>query len=64
MHLLLFTYLNIGCSLEVVKIFVQLSYLLGSTEYLEPSNSFEDTSNSLAMVALAFYDGLWAYDGW
>lgn len=34
----------------------------GSTEYLE--DSFEDTSHSVSMVALAFYDGLWAYDGW
>ncbi|XP_076448977.1 b(0,+)-type amino acid transporter 1-like [Babylonia areolata] len=31
-------------------------------EYL--SEGFEDTSHDLSSIALAFYDGLWAYDGW
>ncbi|KAJ8303532.1 hypothetical protein KUTeg_019928 [Tegillarca granosa] len=35
---------------------------LRSTEYL--SEGFEDTTKSPSLVALAFYDGLWAYDGW
>ncbi|XP_052815410.1 b(0,+)-type amino acid transporter 1-like isoform X2 [Mya arenaria] len=34
----------------------------GSTEHL--NTGFEDTTDSFAMFALAFYDGLWAYDGW
>ncbi|KAL5021728.1 hypothetical protein ScPMuIL_000883 [Solemya velum] len=40
--------------------FVQIGK--GSTEYLR--EGFEGTSSSAAMIALAFYDGLWAYDGW
>lgn len=36
----------------------------GETEHLQPQESFEGTSSSVSMVALAFYDGLWAYDGW
>jgi L-type amino acid transporter 9 len=35
---------------------------IGYTEHLE--TGFEDTTESVSMVALAFYDGLWAYDGW
>lgn len=31
-------------------------------EYLQ--EGFEDTSNDISGIALAFYDGLWAYDGW
>ncbi|XP_060564444.1 b(0,+)-type amino acid transporter 1-like isoform X3 [Ruditapes philippinarum] len=40
------------------------AYMLtqGYTEHLE--TGFEDTTESVSMVALAFYDGLWAYDGW
>ncbi|XP_021352770.1 b(0,+)-type amino acid transporter 1-like isoform X1 [Mizuhopecten yessoensis] len=34
----------------------------GETEVLE--TGFEGTENSMSMIALAFYDGLWAYDGW
>ena len=34
----------------------------GGLEYL--SKPFENTSSDLAGIALAFYDGLWAYDGW
>ncbi|XP_067652112.1 b(0,+)-type amino acid transporter 1-like isoform X1 [Haliotis asinina] len=34
----------------------------GNTEFL--SEGFEDTVKSPSLIALAFYDGLWAYDGW
>ena len=27
-------------------------------------NSFEGTTTNLASIGLAFYSGLWAYDGW
>lgn len=27
-------------------------------------NSFEGTTTNLADIGLAFYSGLWAYDGW
>lgn len=34
----------------------------GETEYL--ASGFEGSTSSPSMIALAFYDGLWAYDGW
>lgn len=34
----------------------------GETEYLE--SGFEGSTTSPSLIALAFYDGLWAYDGW
>jgi len=37
-------------------------YISGHTEHL--NTGFEDTTDSMTMIALAFYDGLWAYDGW
>jgi hypothetical protein len=27
-------------------------------------NSFEGTQTSVGAISLAFYNGLWAYDGW
>ena len=36
--------------------------VLGEIE--EISTGFEDTIQSPSLIALAFYDGLWAYDGW
>lgn len=35
---------------------------LGKTENLE--NMFEGTTSNPGLLALAFYNGLWAYDGW
>ena len=35
---------------------------LGKTQYLE--EGFEGTSTDFGTIALAFYGGLWAYDGW
>ncbi|XP_041840936.1 b(0,+)-type amino acid transporter 1 isoform X2 [Melanotaenia boesemani] len=34
----------------------------GNTKTL--SNAFEGTSSSVGAIGLAFYNGLWAYDGW
>uniref|UniRef100_A0A8C2WS12 b(0,+)-type amino acid transporter 1 n=1 Tax=Cyclopterus lumpus TaxID=8103 RepID=A0A8C2WS12_CYCLU len=34
----------------------------GNTENL--SNAFDGTSSSIGAIGLAFYNGLWAYDGW
>lgn len=34
----------------------------GNNEYL--MEGFQDTTHDLSSIALAFYDGLWAYDGW
>lgn len=35
---------------------------LGKTENL--SSGFEGTTTNPGYIALAFYSGLWAYDGW
>ncbi|CAH1779581.1 unnamed protein product [Owenia fusiformis] len=34
----------------------------GNTQYL--TNSFEGTTNNFGTIAIGFYNGLWAYDGW
>ncbi|OWF48193.1 b(0,+)-type amino acid transporter 1-like [Mizuhopecten yessoensis] len=34
----------------------------GSTVYI--SEGFKDTKEDLSLLALSFYNGLWAYDGW
>lgn len=31
---------------------------------LGPEDIFADTSDDLSLIATAFYNGLWAYDGW
>lgn len=36
--------------------------ITGETEHL--ASGFEGSTSSPSMIALAFYDGLWAYDGW
>ncbi len=36
----------------------------GNTEYIDPKTSFVGSSPDVLAYALAFYDGLWAYDGW
>lgn len=35
---------------------------IGKTENLQ--NAFEGTTTNPGFLALAFYNGLWAYDGW
>ncbi|XP_077976188.1 uncharacterized protein LOC144432048 [Styela clava] len=40
--------------------FVQIAN--GNTQYL--TNAFEGTTTSASAIALAFYSGLWSYDGW
>ncbi|XP_062591735.1 b(0,+)-type amino acid transporter 1-like isoform X2 [Saccostrea cucullata] len=37
---------------------------MGKGEVEEINTGFEDTIQSPSLIALAFYDGLWAYDGW
>ncbi|ESO87846.1 hypothetical protein LOTGIDRAFT_234854 [Lottia gigantea] len=36
----------------------------GNTQNLDPKTTFQGTTSSASAIALAFYDGLWAYDGW
>ncbi|KAK3608058.1 hypothetical protein CHS0354_031046 [Potamilus streckersoni] len=38
--------------------------MIGKGERGSLEEGFEDTTASSALIALAFYDGLWAYDGW
>ena len=35
---------------------------IGNTDNLK--NGFEGSTSNLGFIALAFYNGLWAYDGW
>ena len=35
---------------------------LGNTQYL--SEGFKDTTTNPGTIAIAFYNGLWSYDGW
>lgn len=39
-------------------------YLYVSGEVEEINTGFQDSVQSPSLIALAFYDGLWAYDGW
>jgi len=39
-------------------------YMLSEGETIHLESGFEGTTESPSLVALAFYDGLWAYDGW
>lgn len=36
----------------------------GNTEYLDPKVSFKSSTSNILAYAIAFYQGLWAYDGW
>lgn len=36
----------------------------GYTEHISPSASFEGSSTQVFAYGIAFYQGLWAYDGW
>ncbi|XP_072019859.1 b(0,+)-type amino acid transporter 1-like [Amphiura filiformis] len=36
----------------------------GNTEYIDPRVSFEGSTTNILAYAIAFYQGLWAYDGW
>lgn len=44
------------------KFYVFVFLNTGKTENL--SNAFEGSSTSFGAIGLAFYNGLWAYDGW
>ena len=37
-------------------------FLIGNVQNFE--GSFDGTTSNLANIGLAFYSGLWAYDGW
>eukprot|EP00057_Strongylocentrotus_purpuratus_P025154 XP_011679628.1 PREDICTED: b(0,+)-type amino acid transporter 1 isoform X2 [Strongylocentrotus purpuratus] len=42
--------------------FIQLAQ--GNTQYLDPKISFQGSTANVAAYGIAFYQGLWAYDGW
>lgn len=50
--------------MSTYKIYIlnNFSKFPGNTENL--SKGFEGSSTSPKMLALAFYSGLWAFDGW
>ncbi|XP_043996508.1 b(0,+)-type amino acid transporter 1 [Gambusia affinis] len=54
-----------GAKLIIIVIIVVAGIVLmaqGKTENM--SNAFEGSSTSFGAIGLAFYNGLWAYDGW
>uniref|UniRef100_A0A3B5AQ52 b(0,+)-type amino acid transporter 1 n=1 Tax=Stegastes partitus TaxID=144197 RepID=A0A3B5AQ52_9TELE len=54
-----------GAKLLIIVVIVGAGIVLlaqGNTETL--SNSFDGASPSFGAIGLAFYNGLWAYDGW
>ncbi|XP_041376052.1 b(0,+)-type amino acid transporter 1-like [Gigantopelta aegis] len=56
-----FTFIKIAALvIIIVGGFVKLGE--GNTQYL--AEGFKDSVQSPSVIALAFYDGLWAYDGW
>ena len=44
------------------QLFTFCSLLSGFTQSFEIS--FENTESKIGIVGFAFYNGLWAYDGW
>lgn len=50
----------IACAVVIIGGIYALS--IGKTEHFQ--NPFEQSTKSLESLALAFYSGLWAYDGW
>lgn len=38
--------------------------IAGYTEHIAPSVLFKDSSTKVFAYGTAFYQGLWAYDGW
>ncbi|XP_071959569.1 b(0,+)-type amino acid transporter 1-like [Antedon mediterranea] len=41
-----------------------INMIKGNTEYLDPSVSFKGSETSPFAYGIAFYQGLWAYEGW
>ncbi|XP_031563576.1 b(0,+)-type amino acid transporter 1-like [Actinia tenebrosa] len=57
----IFTYAKLLC-IAMLTIIGIVELCRGKTEHFE--NSFQDSYFSVAKIGLAFYIGLWAYDGW
>lgn len=45
-----------------ISLCIVVYFCPGKTETF--SNAFDGTSPSVGAIGLAFYNGLWAYDGW
>ncbi|XP_071824236.1 b(0,+)-type amino acid transporter 1-like [Apostichopus japonicus] len=52
----------IALCIIIIVGFVELGK--GNTEYLDPKTSFKGSSSNVFAYGIAFYQGLWAYDGW
>ncbi|MGH0115808.1 UNVERIFIED_CONTAM: hypothetical protein FKN15_046993 [Acipenser sinensis] len=54
-----------GAKLIIIFVIIGAGIILlaqGNTQHL--SNAFEESKTSFGAIGLAFYNGLWAYDGW
>ena len=47
---------------KATELITLLFLFVGNTQYL--AEGFEDTRQDPSLIAIAFYNGLWAYDGW
>ncbi|XP_072169482.1 b(0,+)-type amino acid transporter 1-like [Diadema setosum] len=52
----------LALAIIIVVGFIELGK--GNTQYLDPSVSFQGSATNVAAYGIAFYQGLWAYDGW
>ncbi|XP_787268.3 b(0,+)-type amino acid transporter 1 [Strongylocentrotus purpuratus] len=52
----------IVCAIIIVIGFIKIGK--GNTEFINPQTSFKHSSPNGLSYALAFYQGLWAYEGW
>ncbi|XP_033119716.1 b(0,+)-type amino acid transporter 1-like isoform X2 [Anneissia japonica] len=51
-------------ALVIIIVIGFINICKGNTEYLKVSTSFEGSATKLFAYGVAFYQGLWAYDGW
>lgn len=49
-------------AIAIIVIGGLVQIMKGKTKYI--SKGFEGSNFSLSNIAIAFYSGLWAYDGW
>ncbi|XP_038067086.1 b(0,+)-type amino acid transporter 1-like isoform X6 [Patiria miniata] len=51
-------------ALVIIIIVGFVKLIQGDVRYLTPSTSFQGSSTNVFAYGIAFYQGLWAYDGW
>ncbi|XP_061198388.1 b(0,+)-type amino acid transporter 1-like isoform X1 [Saccostrea echinata] len=49
-------------AISVLTVGGMIKIIQGNREYIQ--DGFEDTESDVSLIAIAFYNGLWAFDGW